>query len=386
MTIDKMNPWARILIVLVLVVLGTIFAGDAVLSAEKKELNILSWCDHTDPALLRPFEQKYNVRINVKRYDGTAMALEFLKKQSKGLPRLMHLLVALRTKVALDLIDKSQPGDWDVFVVDSIDVRRVVKRGLLAPLNEKDFPLEDIFPEIRTPELHNVDGKLYAVPEKFGYNTIAYNNKKVDPADMRDAAVLWNPKYKGRIAVYDYYIPVIEMVAIGLGIKPSELNQSHLPAIKEKLFKMKELSALVGDVVQVQTALATGEVDIIAGGGEFAVSVLHKENPALDWVLPNQGGVRWQQAIGVFAASKKKDLAVKFVQYILSPEGQGRLATSSCYWAMPANSKAVLTAEQKKILRWDEQPKFLANSYFYLQPDEDFDKAMLDVWTEFLQH
>jgi hypothetical protein len=27
------------------------------------------------------------------------------------------------------------------------------------------------------------------------------------------------------------------MVAIGLGIKPSELNQSHLPAIKEKLFK-----------------------------------------------------------------------------------------------------------------------------------------------------
>jgi spermidine/putrescine transport system substrate-binding protein len=253
-------------------------------------------------------------------------------------------------------------------------------------LNEKDFPWNDIFPEIRTPELNSVGGKFYAMPEKFGYNTIAYNNKNVDPADMRDAAVLWNPKYKGRIAIYDYYIPVIEMVAIGLGIKPPELNKSDLPAIKEKLFKMKELSAVVGDVVQVQTALATGEVDIIAGGGEFSVSVLHKENPALDWVLPNQGGVRWQQAIGIFAASKKKDLALKFVQYILSPEGQGRLATSSCYWAMPANSKAILTPEQKKILRWDEQPKFLANSYFYLQPDEAFDKAMLDVWTQMLQH
>ncbi len=70
----------------------------------------------------------------------------------------------------------------------------------------------------------------------------------------------------------------------------------------------------------------------------------------------------------------------------MSPEGQGRLATSSCHWAMPANSKAVLTPEQKKILRWDEQPAFLANSYFYLQPDEAFDKAMLDVWTEFMQH
>jgi len=328
--------------------------------AARKELNVLTWCDHTDPDLLRPFEQKHKVRINMKEYDGTG--------------------------VALALLEQSQPGDWDVFVVDSIDVARVVKLGLLAPLKEADFPFRDIFPQIRTPELHNIHGKLYAIPEKFGYNTIAYNKKKVDPADMRDAAVLWNPKYKGRMAVYDYYIPVIEMVAIGLGIKPTQLNKSHLPAIKEKLFAMKKMSKLVGDVVQVQTALATGEVDIIAGGGEFAVSVLHKENPALDWVLPNQGGVRWQQAIGVFAASKQKDLAVKFVQYILSPEGQGRLATSSCYWAMPANSKAVLTPEQKKILRWNEQPKFLANSYFYLQPDEAFDKAMLDVWTQFLQH
>lgn len=359
MTVTKMNTLTKALILFTIIALGTVIAGNPV-QAAAKELNVLTWCDHTDPALLKPFEQKHGVRINMKEYDGTG--------------------------VALALLEQSQPGDWDVFVIDSIDVKRVVKLGLLEPLNRKDFPWNDIFPEIRTPELNSVGGKFYAMPEKFGYNTIAYNNKKVDPADMRDAAVLWNPKYKGRIAVYDYYIPVIEMVAIGLGINPTELNKSHLPAIKEKLFKMKELSALVGDVVQVQTALATGEVDIIAGGGEFAVSVLHQENPALDWVLPNQGGVRWQQAIAVFAASKKKDLAVKFLQYILSPEGQGRLATSSCYWAMPANSKAILTPEQKKILRWDEQPKFLANSYFYLQPDEDFDKAMLDVWTEFLQH
>ena len=85
-------------------------------------------------------------------------------------------------------------------------------------------------------------------------------------------------------------------------------------------------------------------------------------------------------------ASKKKELALKFLQYILSPEGQARLATSACYWAMPANSKAALNKEEKKILRWDEQPQFIPKSYHYLQPDEALDKAMLDVWAEFLQH
>ena len=105
---------------------------------------------------------------------------------------------------------------------------------------------------------------------------------------------------------------------------------------------MKELAATVGDVVTVQTALATGEVDIIAGGGEYVVAGLHAENPALDWILPDEGGIRWMQALAVFKDSQRQDLAVKFVQWVLSPEGQARLATSACYWAMPANSKATL--------------------------------------------
>jgi len=115
------------------------------------------------------------------------------------------------------------------------------------------------------------------------------------------------------------------------------------------------------------------------------VAGLAKDKPNLDWVLPDVGGIRWQQAIGVFSASKKQKAATQFVQYVMSPEGQAKLATSSCYWGMPANSKATLTAEQKKILRWDEQPKFLAKSYPYPSPTEAFDKAMQDLWAKTLQ-
>jgi spermidine/putrescine transport system substrate-binding protein len=92
------------------------------------------------------------------------------------------------------------------------------------------------------------------------------------------------------------------------------------------------------------------------------------------------------QAIGVFAGSERKELATEFVKYILSPEGQARLATSSCYWAMPANTKAALSDEEKAVLRWAEQPGFIANSYPYFIPDAELDAKMLEVWTEFLQH
>ena len=37
-----------------------------------QELNALVWCDHTDPALIQPFEEKFGVTVNLKEYEGTA--------------------------------------------------------------------------------------------------------------------------------------------------------------------------------------------------------------------------------------------------------------------------------------------------------------------------
>jgi spermidine/putrescine transport system substrate-binding protein len=51
---------------------------------------------------------------------------------------------------------------------------------------------------------------------------------------------------------------------------------------------------------------------------------------------------------------------------------------------MPSNKTAALNDAQKKILRWDEQPTFLAKSFHYLQVDDALDKALNDLWTEML--
>ena len=91
------------------------------------------------------------------------------------------------------------------------------------------------------------------------------------------------------------------------------------------------------------------------------------------------------QSIALFASSAKQKLATEFVKHILSPDGQARLATASCYWAMPANSKASLPDDIKKVLRWDEQPGFIKASHPYFIPDAELDAAMQEVWTPFLQ-
>ena len=331
-------------------------------AAFAQEINALVWCDHADPALIEPFEAATGITVNLKEYEGTAAGLAIL--------------------------EQSQPGDWDVLVIDAVDVGRAVDLGLLAAMNPDLLPTTNFFPELIMADANTHDGVTYAVTEKFGYNTIAYDRTAVDPADMEDMAMLLSGKYDGRIAIYDYYLPVIGMMGLNAGIATADLDAAAVESLRAPLMQLRAASKLVGDVVSSQTALATGEVDILVGGGEWLTAVLAADNPDLDWTIPTQGAVRWAQSLAILADSTHQEDALKFVQYITSPEGQARLATSSCYWGMPANVAAgdVLTAEQKSILRWDNQPDYLARSQLYPVPDAALDTAMQDLWTDMLQN
>ena len=85
------------------------------------ELNALVWCDHADPALLEPFETAHDVRVNVKEYEGTAAGLAIL--------------------------DQSRPGDWDVMVIDTVDVGRAIDENRLAPLPAEEMATASFFPK-----------------------------------------------------------------------------------------------------------------------------------------------------------------------------------------------------------------------------------------------
>jgi len=326
--------------------------------AISEELNALVWCDHTDDSLIKPFEEKYDVKVNLREYEGTGAALA--------------------------LLEQSRPGDWDVLVIDGIDVFRAVENGILAPLPKDQLPIDDMFPEVVMAENNSKDGVWYAVTEKFGYNTISFNSAKVDTADMQNLSTVWSDKYKGRISIYDYYLPVMGLAAIAEGVKTADMDASSLDTISPVLGQMRSSAASVAGVVAAQTALATGEVDIVVGGGEWLTAVLAEEQPEMTWTIPDQGAVRWTQSIGVLADSEQKDLSLEFVKYITSPEGQARLATSACFWGMPANAKAgdVMTDDQRAVLRWDEQGDFLQKTQLYPAPDMDLDNAMQDLWLD----
>ncbi len=325
-----------------------------------EELNALVWCDNTDPALIEPFEKANDVKVNLKVYEGTG--------------------------AGLSILDQSQPGDWDVMVIDSIDVQRIAKDRFL-PLADDSLPLAGQFPEVRMDDILVLDGNRYAVTEKWGFNAISYNSKAFSAEDVSSLEKLTDPKFKGRLAIYDYYLPVEGMASVATGTPTKDFSEATLAPVKDMMLKLKANAKLVGEVSASQTALATGEVDVVVGAGEWVTAGLHAENPDLDFVIPSEGGILWTQSLAILKDSKKADLALKFIQHVLSPEGQAALATSSCYWGMPAQKDAALTKEQKTTLKFssEQQAKDLAASNRYPAPDADLDKKMQDLWNDVLQ-
>ena len=345
--------------------IGVIIIGMLMLASRSfasEELNIMSWCDHSDPEVFRAFEEEHGVRINAKDYYDTS--------------------------TALTLLNNSEPGDWDVLSLDVTVLGSVVENfpGVLLELDPADFPYEDIYPPMNSHHQY-VDGKLYGVVEKFGYNTIAYNSNNVDEDDMQSYAALWDDKYAGRIGVFDLYFQQIQTLALVDGLRPEEITVDDLPPIKERLMKMKREGIYIGDVVGIQTALVTGDIDILLGGAEWVVGPIYEEKPEIKWVVPEEGGIYYLLSASVVADSKNQELAIEFVKYLLSPEAQAKLATSSCFWGLPVNTKAgaYLTDEQKQALHWDSQEEYLTRSYVNFYSDPDLDQAMLDLWTELLQ-
>ncbi|SEA61579.1 extracellular solute-binding protein [Rubrimonas cliftonensis] len=242
-----------------------------------QELNALVWRDHTDDAPIRPFEEAHGVTVNLKEYEGAG--------------------------AALSIIEQSRPGDWDVLVIDGVDAPRAVAVGILAPLPVDEPPHGALFPEPVMAANHVVDGETCAISEKLGYNTVSFNSSAVSAEALADMRGFWTGGASAPMAVHDHCLPAMGLVAAGLGAPTAELAADDLPAIREALFGLKDASESVGGVVASQTAIATGEADVLFGGGEWVTAGLTGELPELDWTTPEQGAVRWSQSIGVFADS-----------------------------------------------------------------------------------
>jgi spermidine/putrescine-binding protein len=104
-------------------------------------------------------------------------------------------------------------------------------------------------------------------------------------------------------------------------------------------------------------------------------------------LVPNEGGVTWDQAVCVSASTPNKENAVKFVQYVTGPEFQSKLAIAKTYYSMVPNKNAamMLPNDKRELLNLADIDKFDEVFMANLSPRKSPGNRQqwLDAWEAF---
>jgi putative spermidine/putrescine transport system substrate-binding protein len=177
---------------------------------------------------------------------------------------------------------------------------------------------------------------------------LAYNPKRVKtpPTSWED---LWKPEYKGRVGLTGMgsSLGTAFMVEIAKMRGGSETNlEPAFGAIKQLL---PSIGALAPSPGALAALFQQGQIDI-APNYFNNIELLRGKGVDVAFAVPKSGGVLVRTSMQIVANSAEPELAMRYIDTLLSPEVQTTLEAAP--WVMtPTNAKVRLTGEQAKLAK-----------------------------------
>lgn len=327
---------------------------------EGGELFVYNWEEYIHPDTIPNFEKEFGVKVTYDTYPGNEHLLA--KLQAGGSP-------------------------YDVVFPTHNFVPIHVAQGLLAPLNHENIPnLKNITPRFLNTSVD--PGNKYSVPYLWGMTALAHNTKytKDDP-NMGSWALMFEsgPKrYSGKLGFTDEREEVMATALAYLGYSVNSRNKDELKEAGKLLMKIKPHVKAFYPGADETKALITE--DIVVGhewNGEVVKA--HRENPAVEWLLPKEGGTAWFDNMAIGKDARHKFTAETFINYMLRPDVSTKNSDEGGY-ATP-NQVAVKkyvppeVAQDPGIYPTDEE---LARLEFLAVIPDDILPIYDDIWTRLL--
>src|ERR1700724_3072936 len=260
-----------------------------------------------------------------------------------------------------ELVAKLRGGsasNYDVISPSSDVATAIVRAGLAAPLDLSKIPsYNQLSARLRDTPLVKANGQTYGVPCVWGPTPLLYDTTAfTQPPDSW--SILWDPKYKGKISLWDE-LSSVYMAAQVLGFDKPDANQlynlsdTQLEAVKKKLIELKPNIRKYWSTGGELTNLFQNHEITAAMGWPLMTNQLRKLNFPIGETIPKENTTGWIDHLMITAASTHKELAQAFLQYMVEPQTQ-KLVTGVTHYtpAHPATAQ-LLTADEEKRLHLD---------------------------------
>ncbi len=306
-------------------------------------MRILAWPGYADPDVVKTFEQRTGAKVEVSYID---------------------------TDEALwARISKNQAGDFDVFAVNTAELQRYIQKSLVVPLDLHAVPntrrqLARFQALYKIPGIVH-GGKAYAMPYTYSEMGLIYDRKQVTTPPT-SLMVLWDPRYQGKVLLYNGGSHGFALAAQALGSRtPFALQTSQWEPAVQRLIALRRnamayYSQLDDSVNWFQTRKAAL---LFANYGSQQFKQLQAAGADVGYAIPQEGALAWLDCWVITRSARDTDLAHAWINYILE-DGPGKVLLNRQGLATTTAPSPYLSPEDKLL---------------WLEPVENLDRRNL-LW------
>lgn len=225
----------------------------------------------------------------------------------------------------LDFTVKARMGQVDVVTNNQIYAAAGEVEGLWLDLDEAKIPnMKDLYDVARA--------SAQTIWINVGDYSLIYNSSKVDGVPT-SWDVLWDPKYKGRVALPYFSSPSV----LGLTIMEAQQAGGGIDKIEPGLERLAELvkgGNAIG-MIEVESQLVSlfqsGEAWLGMLSTGRMKDVLDQGAADVHIARPAEGTFPLITTINIVKTTPNPDMAAKFVDFVLSPKVQEAFAEANLY-------------------------------------------------------
>lgn len=274
----------------------------------------------------------------------------------------------------------SGSANYDILIPSDYMIGKMIEEDMLAKLDYQNIPnfkkIDDEFKNLAFDPNNE-----YSVPYTWGTVGIVYNKAKVDdPVESWD--ILWDQKYIGQVLMFNNPRDSYGIAQKKLGLSQNTTDRSELDRCTEALIEQKlVIQSYVMD--EIFPKMTNGEAVLAPYYAGDAITMIH-DNPDLDFVIPKEGSNKFVDAMVVPKTSKRKELAEKFINYMLEDDIAKANIEYIGYSTPMSSVKELLDEELRNspISYPDKEILAKCDTFTYLDPDTT--TYMQEGWTDVL--
>ena len=281
--------------------LALICAGVSLsVAAAHNTLRVLAWPGYADADLVKVFEQRTGKRVEVTFID--------------------------TDEVLWQRINQNRAQDFDVFAVNTAELQRYIASNLVAPITAAEVPniakQQVLFRDAdKIPGLIH-SGKRYAVPYTYSEMGLIYDRLQIDTPPT-SIAVLWDPRYHGKVLLYNGGTHNFSLAAQVLGnSKPFQLQDRQWAAAVERLIALRRNAGGFYKQPDESVELFKHKFAALmfANYGSQQVKLLKAAGIDVGYVIPKEGALAWLDCWAITARAHDNRLAHQWIDYMLEAQ------------------------------------------------------------------